>query len=93
MSFSTKRSPLPPPPAAAFTMIGNPIFFAIAATSASVSNVPGDPGTTGTPAADINLRAATLSPICSIASGGGPIQVRPARCTARANAARSEKKP
>ncbi len=58
-------------------MIGKPIFFAIAATSASVSSVPGEPGTTGTPAADINLRASTLSPIRSIASAGGPIQVKP----------------
>ena len=68
---------MPPPPAAAFSMIGKPIFFATARTSSSVSSVPGEPGTTGTPAAAISLRASTLSPICTIASGGGPINTMP----------------
>ena len=35
LSFSTIRMPLPPPPAAALIMIGNPILFAISRTCAS----------------------------------------------------------
>ena len=47
----------------------------------------------GTPAACIALRARVFEPISSIASGGGPIQTRPASSTARANAAFSARKP
>ena len=42
-----------------------------------------EPGTTGTPASRIFARDRTLSPICSIASGEGPTQTRPA-CVDRA---------
>ena len=44
-----------------------------------------EPGTTGTPAAIMRRRASTLSPIASIASGEGPMNVSPASRTARAN--------
>jgi hypothetical protein len=60
------------------------------ATEASGSIVP---GTIGTPAACILLRAASFEPIASIASGGGPIQPSPAASTARAKPAFSARKP
>ena len=92
-SDSTSRMPLPPPPAAAFSMTGKPIFTAAETTSSSLSIVPCEPGTTGTPAAIMRLRASTLSPIASIASGDGPMNTRPASAQARAKCARSERKP
>ena len=48
---------------------------------------------TGTPAAAISCLASILEPIAAIASGGGPIQVRPASSTARAKSAFSERNP
>ena len=51
------------------------------------------PGTIGTPAAAMRCRAPILEPIASIASGGGPIQTRPAASQARAKAAFSARKP
>ena len=50
-------------------------------------------GTTGTPAATAISRAASLRPICSITCADGPTSTRPASSTARANAARSDRKP
>ncbi len=75
----TTRMPLPPPPAAAFTRTGKAVSSPV--------------GTTGTPAATAISRAASLRPIRSITSGAGPIQVRPASATARANPALSDRKP
>src|SRR5258708_1709434 len=51
------------------------------------------PAATGTPAPAIRLRALILSPICSIASGDGPIQTRPASITRWANEAVSARDP
>jgi hypothetical protein len=51
------------------------------------------PGTTGTPAFFIARRLLILSPIASIADGGGPIHTSPASITARANLAFSDRKP
>ena len=51
------------------------------------------PGTTGTPASSINRRAVVLTPMLSIASGGGPMNTRPALAHARAKPAFSAKKP
>ena len=51
------------------------------------------PGITGTPDSIIQRRAEILSPIVSIASAGGPIQIRPAALTAFAKSARSERNP
>ena len=48
---------------------------------------------TGTPAAAISFLAATFEPICSIDSGDGPTQIRPASITARAKSAFSERNP
>src|SRR5829696_1248744 len=62
-----------------------------AAASASASGLV--PGATGTPAASIAARAATLSPIASMASGAGPTQASPAPITRRANSALSARNP
>ena len=50
-------------------------------------------GSTGTPAAFISRLDSILEPICSIDSGAGPTQVRPAAITDLANSAFSERKP
>ena len=47
----------------------------------------------GTPASRIAVLARVFEPISSIASLGGPIQVRPEASTARAKAAFSARKP
>ena len=76
--------PRPPPPAEAFTSSGRSASVAVSA-SWLVS--------TGTPAASISFLDSILEPICSIDSGVGPTQVRPAAITARAKSAFSERKP
>ena len=91
-AVSTKRIPLPPPPADALNMTGKPIRSAAATTSSS-SPSTSVPGTTGTPASCMIARAVTLSPIFSIASGCGPMNVTPAARHAAANGARSDRKP
>ena len=47
----------------------------------------------GTPASRAHAFARALSPMRSIASAGGPTQVRPASATARANAGVSDRNP
>ena len=76
----TTRMPLPPPPATALTTTGIP---SSARSSPRVGRRPGTPARRprGAPC------ARRLSPISSIAAGGGPIHVSPASATARANAA------
>ncbi len=84
---------MPPPPPAVLKATGKPMPRAVAsASSAEVSGVI-EPGTTGTPASSIRRRAVVLTPIASIASGGGPMKTRPARAHARAKPACSAKKP
>ena len=85
--------PLPPPPAAALMMSGYPTSSPSATTAAGLSTGSTAPGMIGTPAARIAARAAVFEPISSIAAGGGPIHVRPASSTVRANAAFSARKP
>jgi hypothetical protein len=51
------------------------------------------PGTIGTPAACIAVRASVFEPISAIAELGGPIQTMPACSHARAKAAFSARKP
>ena len=51
------------------------------------------PGTSGAPTFSAMWRAWTLSPSLAIASGDGPIHVRPASMTFWANSAFSERKP
>ena len=53
----------------------------------------GVPGTMGTPTRSAARRAADLSPIISIASAGGPMNMKPDSSTARAKCARSERNP
>ncbi len=66
-----------------------------AASTASAASLTGSvvPTATGTPAAATRFRALILSPICSMADGGGPTQVSPASMTAWANGPFSERKP
>ncbi len=51
------------------------------------------PGTPDTPAASAARRELILSPMISMASGGGPMKVTPVEEMARAKSAFSEKKP
>ena len=51
------------------------------------------PGTPSTPTASAARRALILSPITSMASGGGPMNVTPRSVMARAKSAFSEKNP
>ena len=64
-----------------------------AAASSALSTMPSEPGVTGTPAAVIVVRAAALSPIRSIDSGLGPMNLMPASRHFLANEARSESRP
>ena len=80
-SRSTTCMPLPPPPALGLSSTGKPTSRAAAATAASSSPVPSDPGTSGTPAGPTVAFARILSPMASMASGGGPIHVIPASPT------------
>ena len=51
------------------------------------------PGTHETPASAAQRLEAILSPIASMACGLGPMKTMPASAQARANSARSERKP
>jgi hypothetical protein len=86
----TSTMPLPPPPAEGLTRTGTMGPFR---RTEFVAGSTGTSGTTGTPAAATVAFAAILSPIASIASGGGPMKTRPAAAQARANAAFSARKP
>ena len=89
----TTRMPRPPPPAAAFKMIGYPICAATSwASSASRSGVT-LPGTIGTLACCASWRACALSPIRRIASGDGPTKVIEQERQISAKAAFSARKP
>ena len=89
----TNRMPLPPPPADGLMSTGKPIPATAAARSASDRPGAPTPGTTGTPAAATVALAAILSPIASMAAGGGPMKTSPASAHARANTAFSDRKP
>ncbi len=82
--WPTIRMPLPPPPAAAFTITGRRSTSVDKSTSSTESVPTSIDGRIGTPASPISRLAASLSPITSMTSGGGPIQTRPAPITARA---------
>jgi hypothetical protein len=84
---------LPPPPADGLMRTGNHFSFRLLISSSSGIPAAPAPGTTGTPAAPTVDLAAILSPIASIAPGGGPMKVRPVSAQARAKAAFSERKP
>jgi hypothetical protein len=91
-SSSTRRMPLPPPPAEALIITGKPMRAMSTASSGSRTGST-VPGTTGTPAAVTVRRARSLSPMAVMAAGGGPIQTSPASCTLRAKVAFSLRNP
>ena len=66
---------------------------AIFRASSADSTAPGLPGTVGTPAFFAVSLATDLSPIFRIASGEGPIQVRPTSPRISAKCAFSARKP
>ena len=70
-----------------------PAARAISSSLAAGSNGCSVPGTTGTPARMATARAPVLLPIVAIASGDGPMNVRPASRQARAKAAFSARNP
>ena len=74
-------------------IIGKPIFFVIAKASSTVSTPPSEPGTNGTPAFFIKALADNLSPIASMFSGVGPMNVMPASLQALTKIGFSDKKP
>jgi hypothetical protein len=94
-SFSSEMIliPLPPPPAAAFTMTGYPISEAKRTNSPRSSPDDVMPGMIGTPLLDISFLDSTLSPIKAIASGGGPMKTSPASAHLFAKVAFSARNP
>ena len=84
--------PRPPPPATALTNSGKPTSGA-AATSVSTSSDGSLEASTGSPASRAARIAATLSPVRSSTSGGGPMNVKPASAHRRANSGRSDRNP
>jgi len=72
---------------------GQPRSRAAVSRVASEPSSPCHPGVTGTPAAIIRSRAESFRPMARMAAGEGPIQIRPAACTASAKAAVSDRKP
>ncbi len=83
---------MPPPPAEAFSITGYPIRPAAASASLVSARAP-VPGAVGTRTASASARAATLSPMRSMASGDGPTQTSPASRTLRAKPAFSLRNP
>ena len=72
---------------------GQPRASPAATTSAGSASATVVPGTTATPAFSAARRADSLSPIISMAAGGGPMKTAPASATARAKAASSARNP
>jgi hypothetical protein len=86
--------PRPPPPAAAFTSSGKPIFIASALKRSTLSRPsPWKPGTIGTPAFCMAARADVLSPMMRIAAPLGPTKISPAAATWSAKSAFCDRKP
>ena len=87
------RIPLPPPPAVAFIMTGNPISLAMFSALVRSFKMPSLPGIIGIPASFAAFLAAALSPILRITSPDGPMNEIPAASTASAKSAFSARKP
>ena len=85
--------PRPPPPNAALMQTGQPLASPKVRISSALWANSVVPGTIGAPPRWAASRDDTLSPISSIASGGGPIHVTPMPAMARAKSAFSEKNP
>ena len=90
---STTFMPRPPPPNAALIATGQPCCSPKATTWSALVVGSSVPGTASTPADAAAVRAEILSPMISIASGGGPIQVTSRSVMARAKSAFSAKNP
>ena len=85
--------PRPPPPNAALIATGQPCSSPNARISSGPEANSVVPGTIGAPPRSAALRLDTLSPISSIAAGGGPMNATPRSVIARAKSAFSEKNP
>ena len=85
--------PRPPPPNAALIATGQPFSSPNARISSADAANSVVPGTIGAPPRSAALRLDTLSPISSIASAGGPMNVTPISVIALAKSAFSLKKP
>ena len=72
---------------------GQPNSSPKATTSSADDRMSLRPGTPVTPAASAASRELILSPITSMAPGGGPMNVTPRSVTLRAKSVFSEKKP
>ena len=72
---------------------GQPTSLPKATTSSADVRNCDRPGTPSTPAFSAASRELTLSPMTSMASGGGPMNVTPRSVMARAKSVFSEKKP
>ncbi len=72
---------------------GQPSSSPKATTSSGEVSGSERPGTPATPAFSAAMRELILSPMTSIASGGGPMKVTPRSVMARAKSVFSEKKP
>ena len=74
----TTRMPLPPPPMAAFMMMGRPNCSTKSVSCFTSVTELSVPGTTGTPALMASARAAVLSANLFMFSTVGPMKVMPA---------------
>ena len=74
-------------------MTGKPMRRQASTASSAPDRFSCVPGTTGTPASIIFLRAEILSPIASIVSGRGPMNTSPASAHRRAKSAFSDRNP
>ena len=84
--------PLPPPPEAALSITGKPIFVAAATASSVVSQRA--PGTMGTPAArHLVARGGLAAHLRASRSAGGPMKTMPAFSHASGSAGFSLRKP
>ncbi len=92
-ALCTTFMPRPPPPNAALIATGQPNSSPKARISSAdlVNSVV--PGTIGAPPRSAALRELTLSPISTIAAGGGPMKATPRSVIAWAKSAFSLKKP
>ena len=92
-SVQAIRMPLPPPPADALSMTGQPISVATCKACCGESNASVCPGTVLTLAVAASFFDSILSPMTSIARILGPIKRIPACSSACANSAFSDRKP
>ena len=87
------RMPLPPPPDDALIMMGQPTSCAFASASSGACTGSFVPGTTGTPASIMVLRAWLLLPMRSMTSGEGPMNTMSFSRQSFANVEFSDRKP